>query len=67
MKVHLLDEGYAYIPKRKGFTEDPKEEISRNQGFQAREASHPCYYASIGRNSSYFGLFSTLGLFGCVF
>ena len=33
------------VPKRKDFTEDPKEEISVNQGFRAREASHPCYYA----------------------
>ena len=61
VKVHLLDEGYAYIPKRRDFIENPKEEILGNQGFQAREASHPCYYyASRGRNSSYFSLFSTL-------
>ena len=38
--------------KRKDFTEDPKEEILENQGFRAREASHSCYYASRGRDSS---------------
>ena len=38
--------------KRKDFTEDPKEEILENQGFRAREASHLCYYASRGRDSS---------------
>ena len=30
VKVHLLDEGYAYIPKMRDFTEDPKEEILGN-------------------------------------
>ena len=49
VKVHLLDESHAYIPKRRDFTEDPKEEISGNQGFRAREASYPCYYSSKGR------------------
>ena len=28
VKVHLLDEGYAFIPKKRDFTKDPKEEIS---------------------------------------
>ena len=27
VKVHLLDEGYAWVPKRRDFTEDPREEI----------------------------------------
>ena len=77
MKVYLLDEGYANVPKRRDAIEDPKEEISGNQGFRARESSYLCYYVSRGRDSSYFGLFSTLrvvwlcfypkGLFGCVF
>ena len=57
VKVHLLDKGYAWIPKGRGFTEDPNEEISGNQGFRAREASYPCYYASRGRDFSYSGLF----------
>ena len=60
VKVHLLDEGYAYIPKKRDFTEDSKEEISGNQGFRTREASYSCYYTSRGRDSSYFDLFSTL-------
>ena len=60
VKVHLLDKDYAYIPKMRNFTKDPKEEISRNQGFWVREASYPCYYALRGRDSSYFDLFSTL-------
>ena len=57
IKVHRLDEGYVHIPKRRDFTKDPKEEISKNQIFQAREAYYPCYYVSKGRDSSYFGLF----------
>ena len=46
--------------KMRDFTEYPNKEISGNQGFWAREASYPCYYASRGRDSSYFCLFSTL-------
>ena len=58
MKVHILDEVYAWVQKkRRGFTEDPKEEISGNQEFRVREASSPCYYASRGRNFSYSGSF----------
>ena len=30
---YLLDEGYAWVPKMRDFTEDPKEEISGNQIF----------------------------------
>ena len=67
-KVYHLYEGYAYIPKMNDFTKDPEDEISRNQGFQAMEASYPCYYISRGRGSSYFGLFSTLkGVWLCFF
>ena len=33
-KVHCLDEGYACVPKRRDFTEDPKEEIWGNPSFQ---------------------------------
>ena len=29
----LLDEGYAYVPKRRDFTEDPKEEVLGNRIF----------------------------------
>ena len=53
VKVHLLVEGYACVPKIKDFTKDPNEEISGNQGFWAREASHLSYYTSRGRDSSY--------------
>ena len=60
MKVHLLDKGYAYKQKIRDFTEDLKKEISGNQGFQVKEASYPFYCTSRGRDSSYFGLFSTL-------
>ena len=59
VKVHLLDEGYMWVPKRRGFTKVLKEEISGNQGFRAREASHSCYYASRGKDSSYLSLFFT--------
>ena len=31
VKVHLLDEGYVWVPKRRDFTEDPKEEVSGNK------------------------------------
>ena len=55
MKVHLLDEGYVYIPKMRDFTEDLREEILENQGFRAKEASYPCYYTPRGRDSSYSG------------
>ena len=33
LKVHCLDKGYAWVPKKRDFTEDPKEEISGNQIF----------------------------------
>ena len=57
VKVHLLDEGYTYIPKMRDFTKDPKEEVLGNQGFRAGEASYSWYYASKGRDSFYSCLF----------
>ena len=33
VKVHLLDESYAWVPKRRGFTEDPRNEFSGNKKF----------------------------------
>ena len=30
LKVHHLDEDYAWVPKRRGFTENQKEEFSEN-------------------------------------
>ena len=59
MKVYLLDEGYVWVSKIRGFTEDSKEEVSGNQRFRAKEASHLCCYTSRGRDSSYLGLFFT--------
>ena len=35
VKVYPLDEGYAYVPKSKDFTEDPKVEIWGNMIFRA--------------------------------
>ena len=61
-KVHCIDEGYKYIPEMRDFAEDPKEEISGNQRFQAGEANYPCFYTSRGRDSSYLGLLSSFGL-----
>ena len=60
VKVHLLDEGYAWVPKMRDLTKDPMEEISGNQIFRAREVSYSCYCASSGRDSSYLGLFLLL-------
>ena len=34
VKVHLLDKGYAWVPKKRDFTVYPKEEILGNQVFQ---------------------------------
>ena len=62
LKVHHLDEGYAWVQKMRGFVEDPNEEFSGNRRFQAREASHPCNHASRSMDSSYLGLFSIFGL-----
>ena len=57
MKVHLLDEGYAWVPKRKDVDEDPKEEIWGKLKFSSLggvlETSYKFYYASRGMDSSY--------------
>ena len=55
-----LFDPWSFAPKRSDFNEDPNEEIFGNQGFRARDASNLCYYASRGRDSSDFGLFSTI-------
>ena len=34
VKVHLLDEGYACVPKPRDLIKDPKEEIWRNKIFR---------------------------------
>ena len=60
VEVHLLCEGYLWVPKMRDFTKYPKEEISGNQRFRVREASYSCYCASRGRDSFYLGLFLLL-------
>ena len=30
MKVHLLEEGYTWVPKKRDFTEDSSEEIGKS-------------------------------------
>ena len=45
----------------RNFAKDPKGEISGDQRFRSREASHPCYYAPRGSDSSYSGLLSIFG------
>ena len=39
VKVQLLNEVYAWVPKMREFTENPKEEISGNQIFGIRRCS----------------------------
>ena len=34
LKVHRLDDGFAWVQKMRDFIEDPKEEISENQIFR---------------------------------
>ena len=34
MKVHRIDEGYAWVPEKRDFIEDPRREILGNQGCQ---------------------------------
>ena len=46
VKVHLLDEGYACVPKRRDFTEDLKEEIWRNQIFWVWSALETSYHST---------------------
>ena len=36
MKVHLLDEGYVWVPKRKDFDKDPTEEIWGKSKFSGK-------------------------------
>ena len=59
MKVHLLDEGYALVPKRKDFDEDPKDEIRGKSKFLGLgwvlKTSNRLDYASRCKDSSYSG------------
>ena len=49
--------GYKKKKKLRGYIEDPKEEISGNKKFRAKEAPHPCYYASRDRDFPHICLF----------
>ena len=31
MKVHCIDEGYAWVPKKRDFTKDPNEKIGKSK------------------------------------
>ena len=33
-KVHRIDEGYAWVPEKRDFSEDPRREISRNRSYR---------------------------------
>ena len=33
MKVHCIDEGYAWVPKTQDFTEDPTKEFGKSKDF----------------------------------
>ena len=59
MKVHLLDEDYVWVPKRKDFDEDPKEKIGGKSKFLGLGGvlgtSYQFYYVSRGRDPSYSG------------
>ena len=64
MKVHLLDKGYAWVPKTQDFAEDSSKEfeISKVSGLGSfHGTSKIFFYAPRGRDSSYFGLFSIIG------
>ena len=69
IKIDHHDKGYAYVPKRRDFIEDPKEEFWGKSKFSVRSCSHDLlsfYYAPRGRDSSYFGLFPLQGPFGSI-
>ena len=80
MKVHLLEEGYAWIPKTQNFVENSSEKFGKSKvsGLgSVHWTSWGFFYSLRGRDSSYFGLFFILravwlcfmpkGLFGRVF
>ena len=58
-KVHYIDEGYAWVPKRKDFDEDPKEEIQGKSKFSGLggvlRTSYWLDRASRGRDPPYSG------------
>ena len=63
-KVHLLDESYTWVTKTQDFAEDLNKEFGKSKvsGLKSvHETSLSFFYASRGRDSSYFGLFSNKG------
>ena len=64
MKVHLLDEGYMWVPKTWDFAEDSSEEFGKSKVSSlgsAHGTSYSFFYSPRGRDSSYFCLFSIIG------
>ena len=59
-KVHLLDEGYAWVPKTRDFVEDSRYEFGKSKvsGLgSVHGTSWSFFYASRGKDSSYFDYF----------
>ena len=56
-KVHLLDEGYVWVPKTRDFAEDSSKELGKSK-VSSLGSVHGTSYSFL--DSSYFGLFSTL-------
>ena len=72
MKVHLLDEGYVWVPKKKGISlVIQRKRFWEIEFFGIRRCSRDplrFFYVLRGRDSSYFGLFSALrGIWLCFF
>ena len=64
MKVHLLDEGYAWVPKPQDFSKDSSEEFGKSKVSclgSVHGTSKIFFYTPRGRDSSYFGLFFIIG------
>ena len=63
MKVHLLNEGYAWVSKTWDFVGDSSKEFGKSKvsGLESvHGTSYSFFYAPRGRDSSYFGSFFTL-------
>ena len=57
-KVHRIDEGYAWVPRKKYFIEDPRKEI---EFFGFRKLPTHVFMLQEVRNFSYLGLLSIFG------
>ena len=60
-KVHLIDEGYSWVPKTRDFIENPSEEFGKSNvsGFR-KLPTYICMLQEV-RDSSYLGLLSFFG------